>query len=78
MECNMSVKIIFLDSRLDLLLENLWAVSGKLLQTNLFQEKERPGRWSARIFADYFWTLKRVAPDAKYGLKTTTITFLVN
>lgn len=57
MGCNMSVKIHFLDSRLDFFPENLGAVSDehgeRFHQDISSMEKPYQGRWSPSMLADY-------------------------
>lgn len=79
MGCNMSLKIHFLDSHLDFFPVNLGAVSDehgeRFHQQISVMENRYQRQWSARMLADYCWTLKRDVPDAKHRRKTTTTTF---
>ena len=79
MGCNMSLKIHFLHSHLDVFPENLGAVSDengeRFHQDILDMEKRYQGKWSSSMLADYCWTLKRDAPGTKYRRKTYTCTF---
>ena len=68
--CNMSLKIHFLDSHLDFFPDNLCAVSDehreRFHQDISALEKRYQGQRSARMLADYCWTMKRDVPDAKH------------
>ena len=77
--CNMSLKIHFLDSHLDFFPENLGAVSDehgeRFHQQISAMEKRYQERWSAKMLADYCWTLRRDVPEAKHRRKYTVTTF---
>ncbi|UYV71963.1 hypothetical protein LAZ67_9001368 [Cordylochernes scorpioides] len=77
--CNMSPKIHFLHSHLDLFPDNLGAVSdeqGERFHKDISSmEKRFQGKWSPGMLADYCWTLKRDVPQAKYRRKSTVTTF---
>jgi len=79
MGCNLSLKIHFLDSHLDFFPDNLGEVSdehGERFHQDISAlEKRYPGQRSARMLADYRWTMKRDVPDAKHRRQSTTITF---
>jgi len=79
MGCNMSLKIHFLDFHLDFFPENLGAVSDehreRFYQDISVLEKRYQGQRSARMLADYCWTMKRDVPDAKHRKQSTTLTF---
>ncbi|UYV66321.1 hypothetical protein LAZ67_4001324 [Cordylochernes scorpioides] len=66
--CNMSLKIHFLHSHLDLFPDNLGAVSDeqgeRFHQDISSMEKRYQGKWSPAMLADYCWTLKRDLPQA--------------
>ncbi|CAB3229261.1 unnamed protein product [Arctia plantaginis] len=72
--CNMSLKIHFLDSHLDLFPPNLGAVSdehGARFHQDIFTiEKRYQGKLSPTMLADYCWGLQRDVPDAKYRRKS--------
>ena len=76
---NMSLKIHFLDSHLDFFPDNLGAVSdehGERFHQDISAlEKRYQGQRSARMLADYCWTMKRDVPDAKHRRQSTTLTF---
>jgi hypothetical protein len=75
----MSLKVHFLDSRLDFFPENLVAVSdenGERFHQYIYNmEKRYQGKWSLSMLADYCWTLKRDVPQATHSRKSTTVTF---
>jgi len=70
MGCNMSLKILFLESHLDFFPENLGEVSDehgdRFHQDIMTMEKWYQGKWTSGMLADYCWTLKMYVPDAKY------------
>lgn len=74
LNCNMSLKIHFLDSHLDFFPENLGAVSdehGERFHQDISKmEKRYQGKWCPRMLADYCWTIKRDLPEAKYSRKS--------
>jgi len=74
MGCNMSLKIHFLQSRLDFFPENLGEVSdeqGEIFHQDIMAtEKRYQGKWTSDMLADYCWTLKRGVSDAKYRWKS--------
>jgi hypothetical protein len=78
MGCNMSLKICFLDSHLDVFPENLGTVSDEhgehFYQDICNVEKRYQGKWSPRMLADYCWTLKRDVPQAKNSRNSTKAT----
>ena len=69
-ECNMSLKIHFLESHLDIFPENLGKVSDehgeRFHQDILAMEKQDQGKWTSGMLADYCWTLKRDESEASY------------
>ena len=73
MGCNMSLKIYFLESHLDIFPENLGEVSDehgeRFSQDIMAREKQYQGKWTSSMSADYCWTLKREVTDAKYWQK---------
>ena len=77
--CNMSLKIHYLESRLDFFPENLGEVSDehgqRFHQDLMAMEKRYQGKWTSSMLADYCWTLKRGVPDAKYRWKSYACTF---
>jgi len=79
MRCNMSLKIHFLDSHLDFFPVNLGSVSDehgeRFHQDISAMEKRYQGQWSARMLADYCWTLKRDNPNAKHRRIAKTVKF---
>jgi hypothetical protein len=72
--CNMSLKIHFLQSHLDLFPGNLGAVSdehGERFHQDIASiEKRYQGKWSPSMLADYYWRLKRDVPQGKYARKS--------
>ena len=66
----MSLKIHFLESRLDFFPENLGEISDEhgesFHQDIMTMEKQYQGKWTSRMLADYCWTLKMEVRDAKY------------
>jgi len=74
MGCNESLKIHFLESRLDFFPENLGEVSdehGERFHQDIMTTKKRyQGKWTSSMLADYCWTLKMDVPDAKYRRKS--------
>jgi hypothetical protein len=75
---NMSLKVHFLDSRLDFFKENQWAV-GDVHEERFYQdistmEKGYQGKSSPSMLADYCWTLRTDVPQAKYSRKSSTVT----
>jgi len=79
MGCNMSLKIHFLESHLDFFPENLSKVSDEhsegFHQDIMVMEKRYQGKWTPSMLADYCWTLKKDARDAKYRRKSFASTF---
>jgi len=79
MGCNMSLKIHFLESHLDILPENHGKVSEehgeRFHQDIMAMEKRYQGKWTPSMLADYCWTLKRDISDAKYWQKSHTSLF---
>ncbi|UYV73664.1 hypothetical protein LAZ67_11000266 [Cordylochernes scorpioides] len=77
--CNMSLKIHFLHSHLDLFPDNLGAVSDehgeRFHQDISSMEKRYQGKWSHAMLAIYCWTLKRDLPQAKYRRNSTVTAF---
>ena len=69
--CNMSVKMHYLFSHMDLFPENLGSVSdeqGKRFHQDLKEMETRyQGRWDAVMMADYCWNLKRHHPAAEHS-----------
>ena len=69
MECNMSLKIHFLESHLDFFPENLGEVSDehgeKFHQDIMTKENRYQGKWTSSMLVEYCWPLKRDVPDAK-------------
>jgi len=74
MGCNMTLKIHFLETHLDILPEYLDEVSdehGEIFhQYIIIMEKRYQDKWHSSVLADYCWTLKRDVPDAKYQRKS--------
>jgi len=79
MECNMSVKIHFLESHSDFFPDNLGEVSDeqgeRFHQDILAMEKQYQGKWTSSMLADYCQTLKRDVPEANYRRKSYASTF---
>ena len=77
--CNMSLKVHFLHSHLDFFPENLGDVSDEhgehFHQEISAMEKRYQGKWNPNMLADYCWTIKRDAPQAKYKRKSSFLTF---
>jgi len=67
---NMSLKIHFLHSHLDLFPGNCGAVSDehgeRFHQDISSMEKRYQGKWNCAMLADYCWTLSRAAPTMEY------------
>jgi len=72
-QCNMSLKIHFLDSHLDFFPENLGSVSDehgeRFHQQIMTIEKRYKGKWIPSMLADYCWTLVRDTPATSYKRK---------
>ena len=70
MGSNMSLKINFLESHLDIFPENLGEVidehGERFNQDIISLEKRYQGKWTSSMLADYCWALKREVPEAKY------------
>jgi hypothetical protein len=68
--CNMSFKLHFLHSYLDVFPPNCGAVSDKhgecFHQDILAMEQSYKSTWSAIMLANYCWTVKRDVSDAEY------------
>jgi len=77
--CNMSLKIHFLESQLNLFPENIGEVSDehgeRFHQEILSMGKRYRGTWTSRVLADYCWTLKRDIPKANYRRMSYASTF---
>mgnify|MGYP003623502640 CR=1 FL=1 len=75
----MSLKVHFLHSHLDFFPENLGDVSDEhgehFHQEISAMEKRYQGKWNPNMLADYCWTIKRDAPQAKYKRKSKFLTF---
>jgi len=69
MGSNMSLKIYFLELRLDFFPENLGEVSDKhserFCQDIMTVDKQYQGKWTSSMLTDYCWSLKIAVPDAK-------------
>ena len=65
MGCNMSLKLHFLHSNLNCFPESCGKVSDEHQQISLI-EKRYQGKWSARMLADYCWTVIRDATQLDY------------
>ena len=68
--CNMSLKIHFLHSHLDLFPENCGAVSNEHVESfhqdiSSIEERDEEN-WNCAMLADYCWTLARVIPTMEY------------
>lgn len=70
MGCNMSLKLHFLHSHLNCFPESCGEVSDehgeRFHQQISLMEKRYQGKWSARMLADYCWTVIRDAPQLDY------------
>jgi len=79
MGCNMSLKIHFLESRLNFSPENLREVGDeqgeRFHQDILAVEKRYKGKWTSSMLVEYFWTMKNDVPDNKYRRKSQASTF---
>lgn len=68
--CNMSLKMCFLHSLLDSIQVNCGTVSDErdecFHQDISVIENRYRGKWSATRSADYWWTVKRDAPEIQY------------
>jgi hypothetical protein len=77
--CNMSLKVLFLDSHLDFFPENRGAVTeehGERFHQDISNmENQYQGKSSLSMLADYCWTFKRDVPQATYIIKSTTVLF---
>ena len=77
---NMSIKVPFLPSHLDRILENVGDVSDE--QDEQFDqdiktmEERYQGRWDIKMIPDYCWNLKRDVPDSKHSRKSQKRKFL--
>jgi len=76
---NMTLKIHFLEPRLDFITENIGEVSDehgeRFHQDIMAMEKRYQGKWTSSLLADYCWTLKMDVPDAKYRGSHTSLHF---
>jgi hypothetical protein len=77
--CNISLKVYFFDSHLDVFPENLRAVSDehreRFHQDIPSMEKRYQGKRIPIMLADYCWTLRRDIPQAQYSRKLSTASF---
>jgi hypothetical protein len=77
--CNMSLKIHFLDSHLDFFPANLGDVSdehGERFHQDITTfEKRYQGTWNGEMLADYCWTLISESPITQYKRKVNRKTF---
>lgn len=75
----MYLKIHFLDLHLEFIPENLDTDSddhGEHFHQEISStEKRYQGKQGASVLADYSWTLKRDAPQAKFSRKSNEVTF---
>jgi len=71
--CNMSVKIHFLSSHLDFLLENCGSVNDeygeRFHQDIAAMESRYKGKWSPSMLANYCWTLMCDSPNSTFNRK---------
>ena len=71
--CNMSVKIHFLSSHLDFLLENCGSVNDeygeRFHQDIAAMESRYKGKWSPSMLANYCWTLMCDSPNSTFNLQ---------
>jgi hypothetical protein len=74
----MSLEGHFLDGHLDFFPADIGAMSDehreRLHQDISTMEKQYQGTLSPSMLADYFWTLRRDAPWAKYSRKSSAVT----
>jgi len=79
MGCNMSLKIHFLESHLNIFLEKFGEVSDehgeRFRQDIMSMETRYQDKLASSMLADYCWKLKRDVPDAKYRRKSYASTF---
>jgi len=79
MECNVSLKIHFLESNLNFFPENLGGVidehGERFHQDTAAMEKWYQGKWTSSMLADYWWTPKRDVHEANYRRKSYAFTF---
>ncbi|GBM96609.1 hypothetical protein AVEN_229800-1 [Araneus ventricosus] len=82
--CSMSLKVHFLDSRLDYFPENLGAVSEEqgesfhlVVQDIKEMERRYQGKWNLRMIADHCWMLQRDNPCKVHKRKSDKRTFEV-
>ncbi len=74
--CNMSIKVHFLHSHLDMFPENLGAVSDE--QGERFHQDLKvmeymngyKGRWDEHMLADYCWSIRRDRPQMEHSRKS--------
>jgi hypothetical protein len=77
MGCNMSLKVNFLDSRLEKIWGQ-WAMSTESDVTRTFPPFQNGTRHvQSSMQADYCWTLRRDVAQAKYSRKLFIVTFYV-
>ncbi|GBM54526.1 hypothetical protein AVEN_198044-1 [Araneus ventricosus] len=79
--CSMSLKVHFLDSRLDHFSKNLGAVSeeqGERFHQDIKEmERRYQGKWNVSMIADYCWMLQRDNPCKVHKRKSDERTFEV-
>ena len=79
MECNMSLKIHFLETHLNFFprksRRNQYEHGESFHQDIMAIKKPYQGKLASSILADHCWTLKRDVPDAKYRRKSYASTF---
>ncbi|GBM46245.1 hypothetical protein AVEN_224811-1 [Araneus ventricosus] len=79
--CSMSLKVHFLDLRLDYFPENLGAVSeeqGERFPQDIKEmERRYPGKWNVSMVADYCWIPQRDNPCKVHKRKSDKRTFEV-
>ena len=78
--CNMSIKVHFLHSHLDMFPENLGAVSDeqgeRFYQDLKVMEGRYQGRWDEHMLADYCWRIRRDRPQIEHSRKCYKRKFL--
>ena len=79
MGCNMNLKIHILEPHLDfsqkISAKSVTNTVERFRQYVMAMEKRYQDKWTSSMLADYYWTLKRDVPDAKYRRKSYTSTF---
>ena len=81
LECNMSIKLHFLNSHLDQFPDDQGVVSdeqGERFHQDLkIMEERDQGRWDKSMMADFCWSIKQNHPDEVYKRKSYKHKFLL-